>query len=157
MNWLGRVHLGLAIGALLLGLLVVIGPKGTRRHRKVGQGYVAAMIGLNVTALMIYRLFGHFGPFHVAAVISLLTVVAGFISARRRSRDRWVEAHAYWMSWSYVGLLAAAVSEALTRIPESPFWWMVALATAAVIGAGALVIYRRVPRILRALPGGGSG
>ena len=147
---LGWVHLAFSVAALATGLVVVARPKGTGPHRRAGLFYVGSMLGLNATALMIYQLFGRFGPFHVAALLSLATVSLGFIPARRRRpRGTWVEQHAYWMSWSYVGLLAAAASEATTRIPESSFLWMVVIATAVVIGSGALIINRRVPGILK--------
>ena len=42
--------------------------------------YVLSMLLLNITALMIYDLYGRFGPFHVASVISLATIGAGFRS-----------------------------------------------------------------------------
>jgi hypothetical protein len=56
--------------------------------------------------------------------------------------------HAYWMSGSYVGLLAAAAAETLSRIPETPFWGMVIGASVAVALMGAIVIGRTVPGIL---------
>ena len=60
----------------------------------------------------------------------------------------WRPLHAYWMAWSYVGLLAAAASEVTTRVPEASFWWMVVGSSGAVILAGALVIRARMPRSL---------
>ncbi len=148
----GVIHLTFAVSALVFGLIVVMMPKGTRRHRKAGWVYAVSMVGLNGTALMIYRLFGGFGPFHVFALISLLSVVAGVVPVvRRRPRETWLEHHAYWMTWSYVGLVAAGVSEVATRVPASPFWWMVAGSTLLVIGVGRYVINSRVPGILKAV------
>ena len=146
----GAIHLTFAVLALTFGLGMVLLRKGTRRHRRIGWIYVISMLGLNATALMIYRLFGVFGPFHVAALLSLLTVIFGIIAPlRRRPRSNWVEHHAYWMSWSYVGLLAAAVSEVTTRVPASPFWWLVFGSTLLVIAVGRYLINSRVPEILR--------
>src|SRR6185295_9823599 len=51
---------------------VLVERKGTMTHRLIGCGYVAAMILLNVTALGLYRLTGHFGPFHALALVGLL-------------------------------------------------------------------------------------
>jgi hypothetical protein len=101
------------------------------------------------TAFLIYDLLGRFGPFHIAAILSSITVVAGWIPVRRRKPSRWVEHHAIWMSWSYVGLLAALAAETLSRVPNSPFWWMVAGASLAVVAIGYAVIRRTMPRILR--------
>jgi uncharacterized membrane protein len=83
---MGFVHIALAVAALASGLAVALLPKGTRRHRLLGRVYVASMLGLNLTALAIYNLFGVFGPFHVAALISLATVAAGWVPALRVAR-----------------------------------------------------------------------
>lgn len=154
MSTIGTIHFTLAIAAMLSGLIVLFLPKGNQRHRFGGWMYAGSMLGLNGTAFMLYRLFGHFGPFHIAAVISLLTVVAGVATARfRKPKGKWVLGHAYWMTWSYVGLLAAAVSEVATRLPESPFWGMVFVGTFVVVGVGSQLIRRRVPRAVQSLTG----
>jgi len=107
------------------------------------------MVGLNVTALAIYRLTGRFGAFHVGAIVSLATVLAGFVVAlRRRTHADWLRKHYLWMTYSYVGLLAAAASEILTRFPVAPFWWAVALASALVFAVGAMMIRRLQKRVL---------
>jgi uncharacterized membrane protein len=155
MNVLGLTHLAFALSAIAAGGAVVALPKGTPLHRRIGWVYVSCMVGLNATALMIYRLYGGFGPFHVAALLSLATIVAGtFAMLLRRPKRNWLDHHAYWMSWSYVGLLAAAASEVTTRVPDTPFWWMVFAATFVVIGAGMWVINSRVPGILERMRGG---
>ena len=111
------IHILLASVALVLGPLIFLGAKGTRRHVLLGRAYAASMVGMNVTALFIYRLFGRFGPFHVLALVSLATVFVGYLAFwRRRSAERWLEYHYRAMSWSYVGLAAAGVSEAIVRI-----------------------------------------
>ena len=88
----------------------MIARKGTPRHRLAGRLYVFFMWALNVTALMDYELFGYFGPFHWMALISLATVIAGHLAALRK-RPGWRQFHAYMMSGSYVGLIAAAFAE----------------------------------------------
>src|SRR5688572_32746545 len=115
---LGWTHTIAALAALVAGVAVLLTRKGTRRHRQLGWTYVVSMLLLNGTALLIYRLFGRFGPFHVGAVCSLVTVVAGTAAAlgARRARARGnameraraLERHYEWMTWSYVGLVAAA-------------------------------------------------
>ena len=113
---------------------------------------------LNVTALGIFRLTGTVGPFHVAALLSLLTVFAGIVPARRRlPRGAWLDRHYEFMTWSYVGLAAAAVAEVATRAsvvrtaaggPGPAFWLAVALATVFVVGAGGVLIRRRAAATL---------
>ena len=153
---LGQFHLALAVVALLSGALIVGSRKGTGTHRLIGFIYASSMFGMLVSAMLIYELTGGFGPFHVLALISLVTLGfgVGHVLLRRPKRN-WVTLHAYWMSWSYVGLLAAGVSEAATRLPDAPFWWAVAVGSAIVISIGAWVINSRVPRILmRDFPNG---
>lgn len=145
---IGWVHFVFAIAAIVVGAGLALLPKATRAHVWMGRGYATLMVGLNATAFMLYNLFGHFGPFHFAALVSLVTVVMGWIPVRRRRPAKWIEHHALWMSWSYVGLLAAAAAETLSRIPDAPFWGMVVGASLAVVAIGALVIRSRVPRIL---------
>ena len=141
----GWLHLGSALAAMLVGAAVLLLPKGTTLHRRIGYGYVGTMLTVNVTALLIYDLFGGVGPFHVAAAVSLATLIGGTLPARWRRPPRgWLPWHAYWMSWSYVGLIAAAVAETATRYLPLPFGATAGTASLIVfvvggIGTGALV------------------
>jgi uncharacterized membrane protein len=144
----GWIHTALALVALASGAFVLLRPKGTARHRRVGWVYVGSMIALNLTALLIYRLSGGFGPFHGAALVSIATV-AGGVAASVRRRPGWLERHYYWMGGSFIGLLAAAASEAATRLPRTPFWWMVAAASAAVVLPGSVLLVLRAGPTLR--------
>lgn len=148
----GLVHALLGVSALALGLAVLLRRKGTRVHRRIGQGYVLSMLLLNATALMIYDLFGRFGPFHAASVVSLATVGAGFVPVYlRRPRAGWMQLHATFMCWSYVGLLAAFISEVAVRVPGIGFGAAVIASTVVVVVAGAILIHTRVPRIVMAV------
>ncbi len=149
MYWTGLIHVAFAFTALISGFFVFFNKKGTRRHKKIGWVYGASMLGLNVTALSIYRLFGTFGPFHVLAVVSLVTIVLGLLHViLRRPKKNWYEHHAYWMSWSYVGLAAAAAAEVTSRVPDSPFWWMVVGGSLVVVALGQRLINTKVPGIV---------
>ena len=53
------------------------------------------------------------------------------------------------MSYSYLGLLAATAAEIVTRVPGVEFAAGAAVASAAVLGAGAVVIRRAGPGMLR--------
>jgi uncharacterized membrane protein len=150
-HWTGLLHLGLALAALLTGLAVTLTRKGTGLHRRWGWAYVVSMLGLNLTALLIYRLLGHFGPFHVAAIFSLLTVLIGMVPVRRRANRWWLRQHAYWMSGSYIGLWAAAVAETTSRSGVIPFWWMVAASSLAVCVVGVRIALRQVPRAIEGM------
>jgi uncharacterized membrane protein len=148
----GLVHALLGVSALIFGLAVLLRRKGTRVHRRIGQAYVLSMLLLNTTGLMIYDLYGRFGPFHVASIISLATVGAGFVPVYlRRPRAAWMPLHATFMCWSYVGLLAAFVSEVAVRVPGVGFGSAVIAATVVVVAGGAILIHTRVPRFVMAV------
>lgn len=142
-QFLSVLHIGTAISALVFGLCVFLTHKGTHLHKQFGYAYFFNMLGLNISALCIYQLTGHFGPFHGAALASLVTLIAGFIPVYLRlPHGRWLDLHYEFMSWSYVGLIAAGVSEAMTRIPSAPFWPAVAVSTLAVFVLGGILIAR---------------
>jgi uncharacterized membrane protein len=161
----GQIHFASAIVALAAGTWVVARPKGTATHRRMGWVYAISMLILNVTALLIYRLTGWFGPFHVAALISLATLIAGITSVwRRRPVGKWLDRHYFWMAYSYLGLLAATVAETATRVPTvqafvggpTPmFWIVVVVASVAVFIVGGRIITHRfeaTTRPFRQLP-----
>ena len=112
---LAVAHVTAALIALALGLAVLAARKGTDVHRLFGAGYVVSMITVNGTALGIYRLTGQFGSFHVLAIASLAVTIWGLLIALRR-RQNWVIWHFHAMCYSYLGLLAAATSEAVLRL-----------------------------------------
>lgn len=139
----GAVHLGAAVIALVTGTWILFTPKGTQRHRKIGYVYFGSMVTLNLSAFLIYRLFGGFGVFHIAALLSLATVVAGIIPVIRRKSKNWLFAHLAWMYWSVMGLYAAFASEVLTRVPDTPFFGMVGYATGGIMLVGGYFYYTR--------------
>lgn len=138
---IGLIHLISACIALVVGTFVLISQKGTRKHKKVGYIYFASMLILNVTAFMIYRLFGGFGIFHFAAIVSLVTLIAGMLPIYFKSKN-WLIQHFSFMYWSVMGLYAAFASEVLTRVPEAPFFGMVGIATGLIM-ITASIIFRK--------------
>jgi uncharacterized membrane protein len=114
---LGFVHAGFSLLALAMGGMVIVTPKGTPRHVRVGTAYVAVMVALNVSALGIYHLTGRFNFFHALAVLSLVMVLGGYYHAATRRSPKWLWRHYQYMCWSYVGLIAAANNEAFVRVP----------------------------------------
>jgi len=143
-------HLSAAVAALVTGGLVGFARKGTRTHGRLGWVYALAMVLVNGTALLLFRLTGAITPFHVAAVLSLATLIAGLVPVLRRSPEKvWLWRHATWMAGSYVGLWAAAVAETVTRLHLLPFWWAVAAASMLTVGVGTLVMSRTIPASIR--------
>lgn len=80
MDALGTTHVGFGLASLVCGVGVFSLRKGTNAHRAIGAVYVLTMFGLNVTALLIYRVFGGFGVFHVTS--SRISPLAARLSLR---------------------------------------------------------------------------
>lgn len=140
---IGLIHLIFSILALITGTAIFIMKKGSKLHKQIGYSYNISMIGVVITAFMIYRLFGGFGLFHIAAIVSGLTLIAGMYPAFfMRHKEGWIGLHIGFMYWSVMGLYAAFVAETMVRIPETPFFGMVGIATAVVMGIGGFVFYR---------------
>ncbi len=149
-NEIGLVHLIVSIFALIFGSWVLMARKGTRAHRRIGYAYAVSMILLIATALMIYRLFGRFGVFHVAAIASAITLSGGMIPVIwRRPKNSWLNLHFNFMYWSVFGLYAAFVAEMAVRLPirtafSSPttFFIMVGVATFSTMMVGQIIFFK---------------
>ena len=80
----GLFHVIMALVAMITGTIVIIKSKGTRLHVAIGYTYFFSMLTMNLSSFMLYGLLGHFGPFHVAAIISLLTLLHPFRVIKRQ-------------------------------------------------------------------------
>jgi uncharacterized membrane protein len=145
----GVTHVLGAVIALGLGAVVLSSPKGTRRHVLLGRCYALVMGVMLVAALVTYDIDGGFGPFHFMAVVSAVTLAGGLAPywLGRRSRA-YVRSHAYFMAWSYVGLVAAGLSQLSTQVFDGAGYVPTALTSSLTILVGALLIYRRLPGLL---------
>ena len=141
-DWIGVLHLISSILAMIFGMTVLMTTKGTSLHKKFGWAYTVNMLIILVTALLIYRLFGSFGPFHYIALIGFAYLLGGILPVLYKPKN-WIKNHVYFMYWSVVGLYAAFVAEVAVRIPESTFWWMVGIGTACVAVYGGIVYAKK--------------
>lgn len=136
----GAFHLIVAVLSLVFGSYILFTCKGTSLHKKAGYAYVASMTLVIVTAFMLYNLNGKFNIFHIAACVSTFSLLAGMMPIIfKKPTNSYVSLHLSFMYWSVMGLYGAFVSETMVRIPESPFWEMVGLATSAVMLVGGIV------------------
>jgi uncharacterized membrane protein len=143
----GAVHTGLAMFGIGVGLIQLLRPKGGPAHRALGYAFVYGMLVADAAALLIYQFTGRFNIFHVGAIANLVCIVFATIPVLRSPRPPgWKHQHYHWMSWSYVGLLAAAVTEFVVRtIPfatRAQVWTVTAVATTVVTGVGYVLISR---------------
>src|SRR4051812_20113632 len=113
---LGAAHFPAPLAAPAVGGVGLLVRRGTHTPPLTGIAYVAALVVANVTALGVYQLTGQFGPFHMLALISLAILARGVVAMLRRPPG-WLLAHYYSMAWSYIGLLAAASAEVVSRAP----------------------------------------
>jgi hypothetical protein len=89
-------------------------------------------------------------------MVNLLCIVLAIVPVLRGPRPpNWKNQHYTWMSWSYVGLLAAAATELVVR--TSPLAtrqqaWMVTAATSVVVTAIGYVLINRYRPVSRSQP-----
>lgn len=150
---IGLVHLIASVSALMLGTMSLSLTKGTALHKRIGYSYGVSMIVLLITAFMLYNLFGRWGIFHWAALISSLTLVAGMLPVLLRSKN-YVSLHLGFMYWSVMGLYGAFTAEVLVRlpkiimesgIPNSTFYTMTGIAVAITMTTGAILFIKLSP------------
>ena len=141
-------HLVAAVSALLAGVAVLLSPKGTPTHRAIGTVYVLALVLVNAAALSLHR-ESVFGVFHVLAVASLVTIAVGLslLLLGRRS-PRAIATHAFCMTWSYAGLVAAGCGQLAVAVGQDLAAWVVPVVIGTVLAASGLIIFGRVPSIL---------
>lgn len=136
------------MAALGFGLVVLLTPKATHAHKRIGYAYVASMVVVNGTAFGSYVLYKTFGPFHFAAVWSSASLVAGMVPvlSKRPGNGAWL--HYYFMNWSVVGLYAAFWTETLVRFfPMRQFWPVVVIATLGTTAIGGWLIRKHQARL----------
>jgi uncharacterized membrane protein len=114
----GLVHLIASIIAMISGMWVLVSTKGTLTHKRIGYIYAFSMLILNITAFMIYRLYGKFGVFHWFAVVSSLTLIAGLYPVIAKKTKNYLLTHFRFMYWSVIGLYCAFVAEVFSRLPK---------------------------------------
>lgn len=148
MDWeqvLATGHVVAALSALLAGAAVLMLPKGTPTHRATGAGYVLALALVNVAALSLHR-ENTFGAFHWLAVASLVTIVVGLLPLLLgKSSPRVIVTHAYCMTWSYAGLVAAGCGQLAVAVGRDVWAWAVPVVIGSVLFISGVVIFGRVP------------
>ena len=110
------LHVAFAFIALGSGLAVILRRKGGPLHKRIGYVYVAAMLAVNVSALLQAEPT-MVDPFVIASIASLTTLAAAMTCAFRFRVSRSpaiLAAHGTLMGWSYFGLLAAGLTQSLT-------------------------------------------
>jgi uncharacterized membrane protein len=141
-------HVVAACSALLVGAAVLLFPKGTPTHRVIGTVYVLALVLVNVAALALHR-ENTFGVFHALAVASLVTIAVGLspLLLGKRSPPA-IATHAYCMTWSYAGLVAAGCGQLAAAVGQGDGSWVVPVVIGTMLSISGVVIFGRVPSSL---------
>ena len=147
----GWIHTIFSTIGILVGAEQVIRTRRDRLHRWLGYVYVTVMVVGDLAILTVYRFNGHFNVFHVGAIANLLCIGMALQPMLAKPRPlQWKLKHYMWICWSYVGLLAAALTEFIIRTQPLPGRGatMIAtmLATSFVCGVGAWLIQRNRPK-----------
>lgn len=111
---LAVVHLAVVLPAFLLGTALMVGRKGTPRHRAIGRVYLGLMLATGALTLFMPAAVGprwldHFGFLHGLSLLTLVTVPYAAWAARRHD----VIGHAAAMISLYVGGILVAGGFAL--------------------------------------------
>ncbi|AWN45276.1 hypothetical protein DK419_02170 [Methylobacterium terrae] len=146
----GAIHTGLAAAGIVLGMVQFLTRKHGSRHRAIGYAFIYALLIADCAALLVFQFTGGFNILHCGALTSLACMAAGMWPVLRSSRrPDWREKHYYWISWSYVGLMAAAATELVVRtlpLANAVQAWLVTFSvTLAVTLVGRALILRHRP------------
>jgi uncharacterized membrane protein len=146
----GAIHTVLAMLGIVVGLVQLVRPKGGSIHRAFGYAFVYAMLIADGTAMLVFQFTGRFNILHIGAIVNLLCIVLAIVPVLRSPRpSNWKNQHYYWMSWSYVGLLAAAATELVVRTSQlatkEQAWTVTAAISVAVTVIGYVLIHRYRP------------
>lgn len=141
----GLIHLISSTMALLAGTVVLIKPKGTKYHKKLGYVYTIFMTIVLVTSFLMYNLYGRFGIFHFLATVSTITLLGGIVPMYLKRPSSYITMHFSFMYWSVLGLYGAFIAEILVRIPQAivqegaidpMFYNLIGLAVFIIMGVG---------------------
>ena len=142
---LGTVHVVAASIALALGLIVLARRKGDIWHVRLGRLYIATMLAVALPVLFVYDITGRPGPFHVLAVVSLLTTALGWLHVRRRGHARFgLVAHATFMAWSWIGVITAGLAQLANHGWPEKWPWPVLVVVGVATLTGAVAVPRFV-------------
>ena len=139
-------HTVTAVLALVAGFPIFFSTKGTRFHKRWGKIYVGAMLALCISSFWLTGTTPFtqgFDVFHVMALVSLASVIAGVVPLFLRRRFAgWWEMHYFFMLYSYVGLVMALGSHFFEYMPEGlPATSRAALLWGMPYVVGSILIY----------------
>jgi uncharacterized membrane protein len=103
------IHLSTVLPAFLLGTMLMFRAKGTPPHRMLGRAYLGLLFATSIVTIFMQakvgpRLFDHFGFIHLLTALTLYSVPAAYLAARRHQ----VRRHRALMISTYIGAILVA-------------------------------------------------
>jgi uncharacterized membrane protein len=145
----GTIHALLATLCIVVGAIQLVRPKHGVAHRARCYAFVYGMVVVDGAAMLLYRFTGDFNAFHVGAIVNLAAIMAAMIPMLMSPRPpNWKQLHYRFMSWGFVGLIAAATTELTVRstaLTHGQAWAVSGAATGTVMLIGACLIRRYRP------------
>jgi len=113
------IHFAFAVAAFALGLIQLLGAKGTMTHRVLGWTWVAMMMTVAVSSFFIRGINpGRFSLIHILSVVTVCTLPLGVYAARRHN----VKMHGRTMTSLFVSALV--IAGIFTFFPGRLVWRM---------------------------------
>ena len=97
------IHLSAAVTALLLGIVMLVRPKGTRSHKLIGRTWAALMLAVAISSLWLPS-FLHFSWIHLFTLLTLIALPRAIWKIRHGD----VRGHARSMKGLFFGALLIA-------------------------------------------------
>lgn len=99
------LHLSAALGALALGIAMLLRSKGTASHRALGRAWVFLMSVAALSSFWLTGLADGFSPIHLLSLWTLVAMAAAVAYVRRGN----VKQHRRFMIGTFIGLAGAAL------------------------------------------------
>jgi len=115
------IHIGGATSSLVLGSIVLFGPKGTPGHKMMGRIWALTMATTAFSSFFMKSfapMLGQFGPIHILSVWTLYSLPRAIWYIRQGD----VEGHLKTMRGLYFGLCLAGL---MTFIPGRTFYALI--------------------------------
>ena len=113
---MGGVHVVSAVIGLATGAFVLLTPKGTGIHKKIGNVFAVALLLVNLSAAFIYDFNdGKISVFHWLIPVSLFFLIYGMLPMMSNKKPRRLNRHIIGMNGAALGLWAAGATEYFVR------------------------------------------
>lgn len=96
-----KIHMIAAIGAFVLGAVVLWKKKGGKTHKFNGRIWVALMMVTALSGFFIHeiKMIGHFSPIHLFSVLTPISLIYAIMQVRKGD----IKGHVQTMRATYVG------------------------------------------------------